>query len=120
MRDSLGHLSAGYFWAADKNRQLLVSRHAALVLLLLFGCVGCGDRHLRGTVTPSSDGHSYLAVLDDNGGRCGPLTIDGKVWLHPVGALGPIAPGRHVITCGGEISFSISPRSVFKFDYWGP
>jgi hypothetical protein len=33
--------------------------------------------HLRGTVSPSSDGKTYLAIDDDNGGACGDLIIDG-------------------------------------------
>jgi len=53
------------------------------------------------------------------------MTVDGKIWPHAIGKPGPIEPGRHTISCGSEtygpqISFSIPPRIIFKFDYWGP
>jgi len=93
-------------------------------LFVTLGCVACSERDLRGSVSPSPDGRTYLAIVDDNGGHCGPMTVDGKIWPHAIGKPGPIEPGRHTISCGSEtygpqISFSIPPRIIFKFDYWG-
>jgi hypothetical protein len=98
---------------------MVIPRKIVLALLVI-GCVACGHRDLRGSVTSSPDGNTYLVVSDDNGGHCGPLSVDGKIWAYPIGAQGQIEPGKHVIKCGGEISFSIPAHSVFKFDYWGP
>jgi hypothetical protein len=80
---------------------------------------GCDDGHLRGPVAPSADGGTYLAIVDGNAGACGPLLLDGKPWPYKVGEPGPVAPGRHLIDCGGEIGFDIPQGIVFKFDYWG-
>ena len=80
----------------------------------------CGDRDLRGSFERSTDGKTYLAVIDNNGGGCGPIIVDGKPWVYPIGQLGPIEPGHHKIACGGEIGFTIPPRVVYRFDYWGP
>jgi len=91
-----------------------------LLLLAMLSCVACVNRHLRGTIEPSQDGHTYLAVVNNNGGNCGSIKVDGKVWPHPIGKPGPIEPGTHTIECGGEIGFEIRPGVVFKFDYWGP
>jgi hypothetical protein len=82
--------------------------------------MGCSDGHLRGSVEKSSDGKTYLVVADNNGGQCGPLKVDGKVWAHRINEAGLIEPGIHTIECGGEISFAIPAGVVFKFDYWGP
>jgi hypothetical protein len=98
---------------------MALSRQIVLAVLAI-ACAACGHRDLRGAVTPSSDGHTYLVVADDNSGKCGPLTVDGKTWSHPIGARGQIEPGIHVIKCGGAISFSIPAQSIFTFDYWGP
>lgn len=68
----------------------------------------------------SEDGNTYLSIVDDNGGKCGPIKIDGKVWPYRIDQAGPIAPGIHTIECGSKIEFEIPPRVVFKFDYWGP
>jgi len=89
------------------------------VFIATFLCVGC-SRDLRGSFAPSKDGKTYLAVVDDNGGHCGPIKIDGKIWPHPVGHAGRINPGHHTIECGGEIGFDIRPGVLFKFTYWGP
>jgi len=61
-----------------------------------------------------------LAVVDDNGGACGPILVDGEVWPYKIGEPSLIAPGRHRIECGSEIEFDIPPHVVFSFDYWGP
>ena len=82
--------------------------------------VGCGDNHLRGSVVNSEDGKTYLAVVDDNGGNCGPILLDGKPWPHKINELGIVSPGRHRIECGGSVEFDIPQGVIFKFDYWGP
>lgn len=96
------------------------------LLLLAAGCEG--DGHLRGHVTASRDGHTYLAIEDDNGGHCGDLIIDGAVWQRSPGVAAPISPGLHDIDCGSlanyrpenAIRFEIPAGVVFHFDYWGP
>jgi hypothetical protein len=91
-----------------------------VLLMSTLACLGCDDGHLRGAISPSKDGKTYLAVVDDNGGKCGPLTVDGKEWSQPIDKPRLIDPGSHVIKCGTEITFSIPPGVLFKFDYWGP
>ena len=80
----------------------------------------CRDSDLRGSFAASKDGKTYLAVVDDNGGHCGRIKVDGKVWSYPIGQAGPIDAGHHTIECGGEISFDIRKGVVYKFKYWGP
>ncbi len=80
----------------------------------------CDDGHLRGAVTPSEDGKTYFGVIDDNGGHCGPIMLDGREWTRPIGEVAEIPPGRHTISCGAEISFDVPDGVVFLFDYWGP
>lgn len=91
---------------------------ASLVLAAAPACKG--DGHLRGSVAPSADGRTWLVVADDNGGHCGPLTLDGRPWDHPIGERGAVEPGVHTLACGGEIEFTIPAGVVFTFDYWGP
>lgn len=91
-----------------------------LPLLFAIALVACDDGYLRGSVTISSDGKTYLAIVDDNGGGCGPIFVDGKIWSHSIGEAGLIASGRHKIQCGGWIEFDIPEGVVFHFDYWGP
>jgi hypothetical protein len=43
----------------------------AMALFFALALTGCDDGYLRGSVTPSKDGLTYLAVIDDNGGHCG-------------------------------------------------
>jgi hypothetical protein len=86
----------------------------------MVGLFGCSDGSLRGKVQPSSDGKTYFAVADDNGGRCGPILLDGVAWPHPTGAYAEIPPGRHTISCGIDISFEVPAGTRFAFDYWGP
>ena len=92
----------------------------AIVLLSVLAIVSCDDGHLRGAVEPSDDGKTYLAVVDDNGGHCGPIFVDGKPWPHDIGVAAEIEPGVHEIECGGSIRFEIPAGVVFSFDYWGP
>ena len=87
---------------------------AALVL------IGCDDGYLRGEVTPSDDGKTYLSIINDNGGQCGPIYVDGKVWPHAIGKEAAITPGIHTIECGSKMEFEIPKGVIFKFDYWGP
>jgi hypothetical protein len=75
---------------------------------------------LRGSVVPSGDGKTYLAVIDDNGGKCGPMMIDGVKWPYSIGEKGEIEPGWHTIECGMSMQFEIPDGVEFSFDYWGP
>lgn len=93
---------------------------ASAMILALLAISGCKERNLRGNVIPSKDGRTYLVVDDENGGRCGPILVDGRPWPYPVHMQGPIAPGKHVIGCGLDIEFSIPSATVFHFNYWGP
>lgn len=90
----------------------------AFIVLALLGC--SDDGYLRGDVSTSDDGNTYLSIIDDNGGGCGPIYVDGKVWPHPIGVAAPIQPGKHTISCGGEVTIEIPAGVVFAFDYWGP
>lgn len=73
---------------------------------------------LRGSVTPSPDGKSYLVI--DEAGSCGPIKVDGKPWKRSERKL--IAPGGHEISdCGSSLRIAIPAGVVFKFNnYWGP
>ena len=93
---------------------------SALLVAAVALCVACNRNQLRGSVTPSQDGKTYLAVMDDNGGHCGPIKVDGQVWRIQIGQAGRIEPGRHTIECLGRIQFDIPQGVLFKFDYWGP
>jgi len=95
-------------------------RFTLLCVSLLTGCVACSGNDLRGSISPSPDGRTYLNIVNDNGGKCGPLTVDGEVWSHPIGQPGAIRPGVHVLACGTQVSISVPAQTVFKFDYWGP
>ena len=91
------------------------------VFLLFLFLQSCGDDgHLRGAIEPSKDGKTYFGIIDDNGGQCGPLLLDGKPWKLPLGEIAPIEPGEQEIQCGGSISFIIPEGVIYKFDYWGP
>ena len=80
----------------------------------------CDDGYPRGKVSPSPDGETYFAVIDDNGGHCGPMKLDGALWQHPIGERAKVQPGKHTIECGGSITFEVPKGVVFEFDYWGP
>lgn len=79
-----------------------------------------GDNYLRGEVKPSTNGKTYFGVIDDNGGECGPLLLDGKPWSLALGEITEIEAGEHTIHCGVSISFTVPEGVIFKFDYWGP
>lgn len=89
-------------------------------IVIGLSCAGCDDGFLRGAVEQSRDGATYLAVIDDSGGGCGPIKVDGKVWQLPIGVPGAIEPGSHTIECGITLSFEIPAGVIFRFDYWGP
>lgn len=91
-----------------------------ILLLSILAFVGCDDDYLRGEVSQSGDGKTYLSIIDDNGGQCGAIYVDGKVWPHTIGKEALISPGTHTIECGAKIEFEIPKGVVFKFDYWGP
>jgi len=80
----------------------------------------CSGGDLRGKAVASPDGKTYLVVDDDNGGRCGPIKVDGQVWNVPLHALGSITPGMHEISCGSSAEFEIRDGTTFHFNYWGP
>jgi len=82
--------------------------------------IGCTAHDLRGSSTPSLDGQTYLVVVDDNGGQCGPLTVDGAPWPHAVGVAGAIIPGDHIVTCGTEVAVRVESGQTYRLDYWGP
>jgi len=91
-----------------------------IAMLFVFVLSACDEGNVRGVVSKSADGKTYFGVLDDNGGKCGQLRVDGVVWPHPVGQVVVFQPGVHTISCGVEIAFTIPAGSTFKFDYWGP
>jgi len=90
------------------------------MIAIIFTLVGCDDGHLRGAVNPSADGKTYLVIVADNGGQCGPIFVNGKKWEYKINEAGSISPGVHTIKCGTEIQFEIPQGVVFSFDYWGP
>lgn len=91
-------------------------------MLIVAGLLVACSNELRGKVEKSSDGKTYLAIVDNNGGGCGAIYVDGKVWPHPIGKAAPIEPGSHTIACpkDAKIEFNIQSGVVFKFSYWGP
>ncbi len=89
-------------------------------ILMFATAAACHHRDLRGTTSASPDGKTYLAVVDNNGGACGLIQVDGQPWPHPIGEPGRIEPGVHRISCGSDIEFEIPQGVVFRFDYWGP
>lgn len=75
---------------------------------------------LRGRYKPSSDKKTYLVIEDDNGGKCGPIYVDQKIWPHPLNIKGEILPGNHIIECGGGNGIYIKEGTTYFFNYWGP
>ncbi len=106
-----------------RNGLLVVKARRLVAVLFSFVFVlslsGCGNP-VRGAVSASPDGKTYFGVLNDNGGKCGPLKVDGVVWPHPIGEVVEFRPGRHTISCPADISFDVPSGVVFKFNYWGP
>lgn len=97
-----------------------LSRLYIFIVIAALSVVACSDGYLRGSVEKSNDGKTYLSVVDDNGGKCGPIIIDGKIWPYKIGEAGAISPGHHKIECGGWVEFEIPSGVIFHFDYWGP
>ncbi len=94
---------------------------------LLLGCVaaglvGCceGVSDLRGCAVATQDGRTYLVVDDDNGGKCGPLLVDGQPWPYAIHAPGEISAGAHTIECGADVEIDVPAGTTYHFDYWGP
>ena len=77
-------------------------------------------KSLRGSFWKTADGQTYLTIADNNGGACEKIVVDGKAWPHKINETGPVVPGSHKITCGGEIEFKIPKGVSFRFNYWGP
>ena len=75
---------------------------------------------LRGRYKPSTDGKTYLVIEDNNGGKCGPLYVDQKIWPHSLNNAGEIKPGDHIIECGVDNGIYIKEGTIYYFDYWGP
>ena len=95
------------------------------VVLAGLAFVGCDSRSLRGSMSASEDGATYLVIADDNGGDCDAIKVDGRVWGYALERAGPVAPGMHVVECSvgdsaAGISIMIPEGMTFTFDYWGP
>lgn len=69
-----------------------------------------------------------MVIEDDNGGQCGSMIVDGKLWPKKIGEPGLIESGIHSIRCGtieqgileSDITFEIKEGTTFYFNYWGP
>jgi len=96
------------------------SRQAIATVVFMISAAACDDGYLRGHVETTSDGKTYLAIEDDNGGKCDPILVDSKIWPYKIGEAGLINPGPHKIECGGWLTFEIPQGVIFHFDYWGP
>jgi len=96
-----------------------------IILLLFFTSCQC---QLRGKSKNSKDNLTYLVIEDDNGGQCGSMIVDGKLWPQKIGEPGLIEPGIHSIRCGtiqngileSDITFEIKKGTTYYFNYWGP
>jgi hypothetical protein len=75
---------------------------------------------LRGRFKPSPDGKTYLVLENNNGGKCGPLLVDEKEWLHGLNVKVEVAPGEHSIECGTWMGVTIQQGTTYYVDYWGP
>lgn len=99
-----------------------------ILLIIVITTTACSNRELRGKTENSSDKKTYLIVEDNQGGKCGDIYVDGKIWNYKIGQAGQIEPGVHKIACVDNpheakemsISFNIPNETIFKFDYWGP
>ena len=86
---------------------------------MLSGC-GSNDGELRGAVSKSADGGTYFGVADNDGGGCGPIYVDGRLWALPLNEVAPITPGHHTIRICSEMPFEVVAGTTYLFDYWGP
>jgi hypothetical protein len=88
--------------------------------MTLTDCSNSGAQ-LRGRITQSPDGKTYLVVEDDYG--CPTNYVDNRPWSHPKGMAGEIAPGKHRISCAPPsvwADFVVPFGTTFSFNYWGP
>ena len=131
MRAAGGHAAVGEEGGSASGAEPLTRRHLRLregLARFRFGLAavalaGCADGDIRGRSIPSRDGHTYLIIADDNGGHCGSLRVDGKVWPHPADSAGRVTPGEHTIACGSDDSgftVRVDSAQTYRFDYWGP
>ncbi|CAG5080496.1 hypothetical protein [Parvicella tangerina] len=96
------------------------------ILILLFSSACTTGSDLRGKYKKSHDDKTYLIVEENNGGLCGNIFVDGKIWPYQIGEKGPISAGQHNITCSdkpeteGLISFEVMEGTTYRFQYWGP
>lgn len=90
-------------------------------LLATSSCAVAGERTLRGSLTASPDGQTYLAI-NELEGNCPQLKVDGQPWNLPLGEPHRVRPGEHLIQCfeGGIVEFDIPEGKTLGFDYWGP
>ena len=75
-------------------------------------------RELRGFVTKSINGGTYLTIKDDCNGQ--EIFIDGIKWQYKMNEKGLVSPGVHTISGCGSLVIEIKKGTVYKFDYWGP
>lgn len=75
---------------------------------------------LRGRYKASLDGKTYLVIEDNNGGGCGPLYVNKKIWSHKLNKKGEVISGTNSIECGTKMSIIIKEGTTYYFDYWGP
>jgi hypothetical protein len=73
-------------------------------------------RELRGFVTKSSNGETYL-IKDDCNQQ---VFIDGIKWEYKINEKGLVSPGFHKISGCGSVVIEIKKGTIYKFDYWGP
>lgn len=90
------------------------------LIFIIFTIQGCTKTELRGYSEASEDGQTYLVVMDDNGGNCGPIIVNNEEWPYSIGERGSVNAGEQNIECGGVISFDIKKGTTFYFNYWGP
>ena len=88
------------------------------IILTIAVLAGCSEVHLSGTLEPSEDGKTYLAIDDNNGGHCESILVDGEVWSHPVKEPAQIEPGVHYIQCGSKVEVDIPEATLFHFNHW--
>lgn len=102
------------------QRDGLFCAQLAFAVVLAASLTGCGnDGHLRGHLTDSPDGKTYLAIANEQNGCL--IKVDGQVWDAPVDTPKSISPAEHKIKCyGGKVRFVSPCGVVFNFDYWGP
>jgi hypothetical protein len=85
-----------------------------IALAILFSCM---KRELRGYVSKSSNGETYLIIKDDCNQQ---VFIDGIKWDHKINEKGLVSPGVHEISGCGSVIIEIKKGTIYKFDYWGP